>query len=63
LLVDFDHRGHFRPLGEFVNGDVEIPAPSDDLEKWPQMFSPHTVKDHEGGIISSVSVGVWICLA
>jgi hypothetical protein len=22
LLVDFDHMGHFRPLGELVNGDV-----------------------------------------
>jgi hypothetical protein len=29
LLIDLDHRGHFRPLGEFVNGDIEIPVPSD----------------------------------
>jgi hypothetical protein len=36
LFVDFDHRGRFRPLGEFVNGNVEIPIPSDGLGKWPQ---------------------------
>jgi hypothetical protein len=29
LLVDFDHRGHFRPLGEFVDGEIEILLPSD----------------------------------
>jgi hypothetical protein len=22
LFVDFDHRGRFRPLGEFVNGEI-----------------------------------------
>jgi hypothetical protein len=36
LLVDLDHRGHFWPLGEFVNGDIEIPVPCDGLGKWPQ---------------------------
>jgi hypothetical protein len=34
LLVDFDHRGRFRPLGEFVDGDVKIPIPSDGPGKW-----------------------------
>jgi hypothetical protein len=29
LLVDFDHRGHFRPLAELVDGDVEKPVTSD----------------------------------
>jgi hypothetical protein len=29
LLVDLDHRGCFRPLGELVNGDVQIPESSD----------------------------------
>jgi hypothetical protein len=36
LLVDLDHRGHFRPLGEFVASDIEIPVPSDGPGKWPQ---------------------------
>jgi hypothetical protein len=30
LLVDLEHRGRFRPLGEFVDGDIEIHVPSDD---------------------------------
>jgi hypothetical protein len=29
LLVDVDHRGHFRPLSEFVNSNVEVPLPTD----------------------------------
>jgi hypothetical protein len=29
LLVDFDHRDRFRPLGKFVDGYVEILVPSD----------------------------------
>jgi hypothetical protein len=29
LVVDLSNRDHFRPLGEFVNGDVKIPGPSD----------------------------------
>jgi hypothetical protein len=36
LRVDLDHRGHFRPLGEFVDGDIEIPIPSDAAGEWPQ---------------------------
>jgi hypothetical protein len=35
LLVDVDHRGCFRPLGEFVDGDLEEPVPSDGAGKWP----------------------------
>jgi hypothetical protein len=34
LLVYLDHNGHFRSLGEFVDGDVEIPVPSDFPGKW-----------------------------
>jgi hypothetical protein len=40
LLVDFDHGGHFRPLGEFVDDDVEIPVPSDDPGKRSQDVQP-----------------------
>jgi hypothetical protein len=29
LLVDFDHWGCFRPLAEFVDGDVKESIPSD----------------------------------
>ena len=36
LLVDFDHWGCFRPLGEFVDGDIEIPVSSDGPGEWPQ---------------------------
>jgi hypothetical protein len=63
LLIDLDHMGHFRPLGEFVDGDIEIPVPSDGWGNDPRMSSPQTVNDHEGGIICSVYVDVWICLA
>jgi hypothetical protein len=35
LLIDFDHWSCFRPLGEFVDGDVEEPVPSDGAGKWP----------------------------
>jgi hypothetical protein len=40
LLIDLDHRGRFRPLGEFVDGDIEIPVPFDGLGKWPQDVQP-----------------------
>jgi hypothetical protein len=40
LLVDLDHRGRFRPLGEFVDGDIEISVPSDGPGKWPQDVQP-----------------------
>jgi hypothetical protein len=36
LFVDLDNRGRFQPLGEFVDGDVEILVPSDGLREWPQ---------------------------
>jgi hypothetical protein len=35
LLIDLDHRGRFWPLGEFVDGDIEILVPSDGPGKWP----------------------------
>jgi hypothetical protein len=34
LLVDLDRRGRFRPLGEFVDDDVEILVPFDGPGKW-----------------------------
>jgi hypothetical protein len=40
LIDDFDHKGRFRPLGEFVDGDVEIPVPSDGPGKWSQDVQP-----------------------
>jgi hypothetical protein len=40
LLVDLDHKGCFQPLGEFVDGDIEIPVPSDGLGEWPQDVQP-----------------------
>jgi hypothetical protein len=40
LLVDLDHRGHIPPLGEFVDGDIEIPVPSDGPREWPQDVQP-----------------------
>jgi hypothetical protein len=40
LLIDLGHMGRFRPLGEFVDGDIEIPVPSDGLGKWPQDVQP-----------------------
>jgi hypothetical protein len=33
------------------------------LENGPRMYSPHTTNYHEGGIIWSMCVGVWIRLA
>jgi hypothetical protein len=40
LLVDVDHRGCFRPLGEFVYGDIEEPVPSDGAGEWPHDVQP-----------------------
>jgi hypothetical protein len=40
LLIDLDHRGCFQPLGEFVDGDIEIPVLSDSSRKWPQDVQP-----------------------
>jgi hypothetical protein len=40
LFVGLDHKDHFLPLGEFVDGDVEITVPSDGLGEWPQDIQP-----------------------
>jgi hypothetical protein len=50
-MGDADHRGGFRPLGEFVNGDKEVPVPADSPRKWSQDIHPHTENNQEGGII------------
>jgi hypothetical protein len=36
LLVDLDHRGCFWPLGELVDGNVQILEPSDGAGEWTQ---------------------------
>jgi hypothetical protein len=58
LLVDFDHRGRFRPLGEFVDGAVKIPIPSDGPGKWSQDANPHTAKAMRVG---SFAVSTSVC--
>jgi hypothetical protein len=40
LLVDIDHRAHFQPLSEFIDGNVEVPVPSDSPGEWPQDVQP-----------------------
>jgi hypothetical protein len=40
LLVDFDHWSCFRPLGEFVDGDIEELVPSDGAGKWHYDVDP-----------------------
>jgi hypothetical protein len=40
LLVDFDHWSCFRPVGEFIDGDLEEPVPSDGVGKWPYDVQP-----------------------
>jgi hypothetical protein len=40
LLVDLDHWGCFRPLGELVDDDIEEPVPSDGAGKWPHDVQP-----------------------
>jgi hypothetical protein len=40
LLIDLDHRGCFRPLGELVDGDVQIPESSDGYGEWTQDVQP-----------------------
>jgi hypothetical protein len=62
LLIDLDHSGRFRPLGEFVDGDIEIRYPPMAGGNDPMMSSPQTANDHEGGIICNVCAGVWIYL-
>jgi hypothetical protein len=39
-LGDADHRGGFRPLGELVNSDKEVPVPADSPRKWSQDIHP-----------------------
>jgi hypothetical protein len=40
LLTEFDHRGHFRPLGELVNADIEKPILSDGAGRRPHDVQP-----------------------
>jgi hypothetical protein len=40
LLVDLDHRGSFRPLGELVVGDIQIPKSSNGPGLWFQDVQP-----------------------
>jgi hypothetical protein len=40
LLFDLDHRGCFRPLGELVNGVVQILKSFDGLGEWTQDVQP-----------------------
>jgi hypothetical protein len=43
LLVDFDHWGCFRPLGELIDGDIEESVPFDGVGKWPHdVHPPHS---------------------
>jgi hypothetical protein len=63
LLVDFDHwvaSGHLVNLSMVTYMNRYPPTAR---ENGPTMFSPHTVKGHEGGIIYSICADVWICLA
>jgi hypothetical protein len=50
-LGDADHRGGLWPLGELVDGDEEVPVPTDGPRKWSQNIHPHTANGQEGGII------------
>jgi hypothetical protein len=40
LLVDFDHKGRFQPLGELVDGDIEKPVTSDGMGEAPRCLAP-----------------------
>jgi hypothetical protein len=40
LLIDLDHWGFFRPLGELVDGDIEELKPSDGAGKLPHDVQP-----------------------
>jgi hypothetical protein len=40
VRVLFLTRGCFRPLGEFVDGDIEIPVPSDGPGEWSMDVQP-----------------------
>jgi hypothetical protein len=39
-LGDVDHRGGLWPLGELVDGDEEVPVPTDGPRKWSQDIHP-----------------------
>jgi hypothetical protein len=39
-LGDVDHRGGLWPLGEFVDGNEEVPVPAKGAEKWSQDIHP-----------------------
>jgi hypothetical protein len=40
LLIDFDHWGCFRSLGELIDGDIEEVVPFDGAGKWPHNVQP-----------------------
>jgi hypothetical protein len=53
-------------FGYFVNLSMAMYMywyPPTALGNGPRMSNPHTVNNHEGGIICSVYTDVWICLA
>jgi hypothetical protein len=50
-LGDVDHKGGLWPLGELVDGDKEVPVPTDGPREWSQDIHPHKANSQEGGII------------
>jgi hypothetical protein len=63
LLIDLDHEVAFGHLVNLSIATYRYRNPSMAPGNRPRMSNPHTVNDHEGGIICSVCAGVWIRLA
>jgi hypothetical protein len=56
-------KGSFRPLCEFVDGDIEEPILTDDPRKQSQDIHPHIANNQEGGIVCRAWACVYICFA
>ena len=42
---------HFRPLGELVDGDIEVAVAPGHSREWAQDIQPRTANGHESGIV------------
>ena len=63
LCSSQDKRFVLDPLGEFVDGDVDVPEPPSAGLKGPIISSPQHAKGQEVGMVCSSCVGTCICLA
>jgi hypothetical protein len=58
---DVDHRGCFRPLGELVDGNVEVPVPADGPgERSQDIQPPYSERPRGWNHLQSLSWSVYL---